>query len=141
MAIDYPALATEIQTDPKTLGYAGKEDGEISVLLNTVGLSGETITKQYIALDEAVAAVVRTEYTALTNADKDAWRDLVTAAQRIKTGSANMRTTMASIFASGTTSRANLVALATRSASRGEVLFGEGTTVTADDVARALGRG
>src|ERR1044072_653920 len=58
---DYQALKTEITTDPKTLGYAGKSDYDVSVLMNTPGASGETLFKSYTPTEDLVACIVRAE--------------------------------------------------------------------------------
>lgn len=140
MAINYTQLATEINTDPKTLGYAGKSDYAISVILNTPGASAETIFKAYTDTTEIVAGIVRSEFDALTAASKSFLVDVILKAPKVKTGDANIRTGLSNIFPAGT-SRTNLINAASKSATRGEVLFGEGTTIGDQDVAKALGRG
>lgn len=141
MAINYTQLAAEIANDPKALGYEGRSDYEIATLLSTPGLSAETIFRAYTDTAEVVAGIVRAEWTALSAGDKQFLADVILKAPRLKTGDANLRTSVATIFGVGTTSRANLTAAASKSASRAEVLFGEGTSVSDTDVARALGRG
>lgn len=141
MAINYTTLATEINTDPKSLGYAGKSDEQIAILLNTPGASGETIFKAYTATEDIVAGIVRAEYDALTAANKDYLTSVVLRASRLATGNATLRAQIAAIFGAGTTTRTNLTNAASKSASRAEVLFGESATVSNADVARALGRG
>lgn len=141
MPINYTQLATEINTDPKALGYAGKSDYAISVILNTPGASAETIFKAFTETAEIVAGIVRSEYDALTAANKTFLTDVILKAPRIKTGDANLRSGISGIFGVGTTSRTNLINAASKSATRGEVLFGEGTTIGDQDVAKALGRG
>lgn len=138
MPINYPALLTEITTDPRTLGYAGKSDSQIADLLNTPGASAETIFKAYTDTADVVAGIVRTEWNSLAAQEKQ-FLDLLCGSPKLKTGDANLRTSMAGIFANGTTSRANLIAAASKPAARAEVLFGEGTTVSHLDVARARG--
>lgn len=138
MAINYTQLATEINTDPKSLGYAGKSDEEIAVIMNTPGASAETIFRAYTATEDVVAGIVRSEYDALTAADKTYLNEVILKASRLKTGSSTLRTQMAQVFGAATTTRANLTAVASKSASRGEVLFGENTTISNADVARAL---
>lgn len=138
MAINLTTLATELGTDPKTLGYAGKSDSQIADLLNTPGASVETIFKAYTDIADVVACIVRAEWTALAVGDKQFLAEVVLAAPRLKTGDANLRAAVAGIFANGTTSRANLIAAASKQASRAEVLFGEGATVSHQDVAQAL---
>lgn len=138
MAIDYAALAAEINGDPKSLGYAGKSDYDMSVLLNSAGLSGETIFRVYTATEDITAAIVRAEYDALGATAKDYLINVVLCTARIKTGNATLRSQIAQIFAAGTTTRANLTAVASKPASRAEVLFGENATVSDFDVAKAL---
>lgn len=140
MTINYVTLGTEITTDPKGLGYAGKSDYEIATLLNTPGLSSETIFRGYTPIEEVVACLVAAEVTALSTANQTLL-DKLLRGSRLKTGDANLRTAMGAVFANGTTSRANLIAVASRPASRAEALFGENTSITDVDVARALGRG
>lgn len=55
----------------------------------------------------------------------------------INVKSANVRAAVLSIFAAGTASRAALAALQTRKGSRAEQLFGSGTRITAEDLAKA----
>jgi hypothetical protein len=136
MPITYPELKVEITNDPKTLGYAGKSDEQIAQLLNTVGLSVETLFKGRVAVEDFIAEIVGTEYDALSAAGKTQLDQFVRG-NWIKSGSANMRTTIGALFAAGTTTRTNLLALCQRSATRGEVLFGEGITVSHQDVAAA----
>lgn len=145
MPINYTALATEINTDPKALGYkvsgVPKSDYDISVILNMPGASAETIFKAYTDTTEIVAGIVRGEYDALTAANKAFLTDVILKAPRLKTGDTNIRNGVGNIFGVGTTSRTNLIAAASKSATRGEVLFGEGTSIGDVDVAKALGRG
>lgn len=140
MPISYPALEAEITNDPRTLGYAGKSDYEIATILNTPGLSAETIFRAYTDTEDIVAAIIRTEYDALAAAGKTYLNEVILKTRRVKTGDATLRQQIAQLFGLGTTSRTNLTNVASKSASRGEVLFGEGTTISDVDVARALGR-
>lgn len=136
--IDYAALANEINTDPVSLGYAGKSDYQISVLLNTAGGSGQTLFKSYTPTEDVVAGIVRSEYDALAAAGKTYLNEVVLKASKVKTGDATLRTQIAQLFGAGTTTRTNLTNVASRPASRAEILFGENATVSDADVARAL---
>jgi hypothetical protein len=137
VAIDYQALKTEIATDPKTLGYAGKSDYDISVLMNTPGLSAETIIRTWTPIEEVIAAVVRADFDALAAAGKTYLDTIVMRGTRVKTGDATLRSQLAALFPAGTPTRTNLTNLATKSATRGEVLFGENTNIGNADVAKA----
>jgi hypothetical protein len=135
--VDPGALAAEITTDPKALGYTGHSDYEIAQMLNTPGLSGETLFKSYTATEDVVACIVRAEYDALTAAPK-AYLDMVLRPAKVKTGDATLRTQIAAVFGAATTTRANLVAVASRPACRAEILFGENASVNDQQVAAAL---
>lgn len=135
-------IRTEIDTDPKTLGYTtlkAQSNGReaVAAKMNEAGASAETLTRTWVDTTEALALVVGSEVISLAQANRDLLL-LVMSTTRIKTGSATMRTTLGGIFAAGTTSRTNLQGLATRSASRAEALWGEGTVITATQVGEAL---
>jgi hypothetical protein len=138
MAIVTATLHTEITTDPKGLGYAGQSDYAISVIMNTPGASGEFIFRGFTSIWEIVAAIVRSEYDALAAADKAYLNAVILApGVQLKSGNSTLRSQIGAIFGSGTTTRTNLTAAAQKSATRGEVLFGEGTTIADTDVAAA----
>jgi len=137
MPINYTALATEINTDPKSLGYAGKSDYEISVIMNTAGASAETLFRSYTPVEDIIAGIVRSEYDALATAGKTYLNEVVLKASRVKTGDATLRSQIAQLFGAGTATRTNLTNIASRAASRAEILFGEDTAITDADVARA----
>lgn len=134
-------LKAEIDTDPKTLGYAGKNNPEIATLLNEIGLvtPNETIDIQTIDGQNLSAAVVKSEYTALTAADQRLWTTILSAGSgQIDVSDTGIRTQIGAIWGAVTTTRANLVALQTRVCSRVETLFGLGASVTHSDVAKAV---
>ena len=136
MAVDLAALATEISVDPQVLGFAGKNDGQIAALLNAIGGSGETLEPENITNIIAQKAVDGAEFLALTTAQQNLWLAILTIAT-IPVKDAVIRAQVTSVWAAGTT-RTNLIALQTRSASRSEILCGEGVSVTTGNVAIAL---
>lgn len=138
MPVSFAVLASEIASDPRALGFAGKSDFEIATLLNTPGASAETIFRSYVDTEDVVAGIVRSEYDALAAAGKTYLNEVVLKARRVRTGDATLRSQLAALFGAGTTTRANLTAVASRPASRAEILFGEGVSVSDSDVARAL---
>ena len=105
--------------------------------MNQRGASNETLTITWLDTAEVLAVLVGTEVIALAQANRDLLLTL-TSQPRIKSGSANIRTSLGGIFASGTTSRTNLQAVSTRSASRAEALWGENTYISPADVGAAL---
>jgi cytochrome P450 len=136
------ALRTELDTDPKGLGYAARRAQSnapeaLAARLNERGASAESVTQTYLRVEDVVAALVRAEYDALSAAGKD-YLGVVLSAPQVKTGDATLRAQLGQLFGAGTTTRTNLLALATRSASRAEVLWGEGFAVTDAQAADAL---
>lgn len=136
-------LKTELATDPKALGYAtlkAQTNGNEAVAnrINEAGsVPADTIFKSSVLTYELLAEMVYSEYNGWTTAqksivDNNPWF----RQERIKTGSANMRTTLGAIVPAGA-SRTNMVAFASRAASRAEFLWGEGTVITMTDVANA----
>jgi hypothetical protein len=142
MPFSLPALTAEINNDPKALGYAALKDQPQALAdrMNEAGASGETITKDFVPVEDVVAAIVRADYDAAGPAGKTFLQEIVLRGSRVKVGDANVRASLAGIFTAGTTSRANLLALSTRPASRAEILFGMYYNVTDINVAHALGR-
>lgn len=144
MAVDLTALATEINTDPASLGLVALKnagsDQAIADALNLVRAgAGFVVNRTDISARELMGAVVNTEYLALDTGHQNLWQTLLITAP-VDASNTQTRTTVAAIFSSGTTTRANLVALSTRQGSRAEVLWGAGTVVRAIDVSRALAR-
>jgi hypothetical protein len=135
-------IRTEIDTDPKGLGYTtlkAQSNGPeaVAAKMNEIGGSSETLTPTWTATTEVLAVLVGTEVLALSQANRDMLA-ILTSTTQVKTGSATLRAAIAAIFASGTTSRTNLVALTTKSCSRAAALWGEGTYISATDVGNAL---
>lgn len=141
--MDYTALKNELQTDPAALGYAASiASGALSpvvALLNAVR-GTILIDRDLIESYEIINATVPTEWAALSAAEKQRYQT-VTGAGQVDCRNANVRATFQAMFGAGTTTRANLTALLTRQGSRAEQLFGAGTYVSAEDIAKALREG
>lgn len=136
-------IRTEIDTDPKSLGYAAmltatNAPEQIAARMNQPGASTppETLTKSWTPTEEITAVLVDAEVTGLSVAKRELLA-IICSTPRVKTGSATLRATMGSIFGAGAT-RTALVALTTRNASRAEALWGEFVQVRDDEVANAL---
>jgi hypothetical protein len=143
VALTPQTLRTEIDADPKGLGLntlrlQSNGPEAVAAKLNEPGASAETLFKAYVPVEDVTAAIVRAEYDALSATAKAFLADVLLRTARLKTGDANLRASMGGIFAAGTTSRTSLTALASRSASRAEALWGEGTMVLPVHVAEAL---
>ena len=134
-------LKTELTTDPHTLGYAPfvAQGATVSLagILNLPRAGEATQFRNSVSASEVVACLVFSEYTALTAAAQNCF-NVVVAGAPLDATNATLRTLMAAIFASGTTTRTNLINVASRQGSRAEALFGVNVSVTSDDVAAAL---
>lgn len=138
------ALMSEITNDPKGLGYASQSGNpdSIAALMNTspepiASGAQEQINRNYADTRDLVAGLVLSEVAALSQGNRD-YLAIVFSTAQVKTGDSNLRTQLGSIFASGTTSRTNLLAAAQKNASRAEALWGDGFRVTAQQVSLAL---
>lgn len=137
-------LKTELDTDPLALGYAGQPDTQgVADLLNTVGLSvpPETIPDTSVSVSAVMDAVDASELPAVDVNGLQFFLErlrLSGGSVDISAGSAIIGQ-VADIFtvAAAPNSRTALNALTTREASRAEVLFGIGVTVTHTDVGLA----
>jgi len=124
-------LRTELLTDPLGRGYASKTDQQCADDLNTVY---RTRNRASIQTWEVLEATVAAEYTALSAAEKQRYQILISAGTLNPVGN-NIRAAFSAMFAAGTTTRTNLLALASEPCSRAEEL-GLGA-MTAGEVFRA----
>jgi len=135
--MDYVALKNEILIDPKTMGYAGKNDQQISDLLNTVPSVPTTTYRGLIGAYEIINNTVPSEFSVLTSAEQNRYL-AITGAGQVDTSNANVRSAFAQMFGSGTTTRTNLSAMAIRNKYRWEEIVGIDKAPTHIDVAIAL---
>lgn len=143
MAFSSAALRTELQTDPTGLGYAplitNGDDADLAALLNAVR-GTITVFRNDIESGEIVGSTVLSDFTTLTSSQQNYYLAIVSQ-PTVDATNTNLRTSLATLFPAGSTTRTNLQALAQRNGSRAEQLFGTGISVSTADVARALGRG
>lgn len=134
------ALASEINVDPKAVGYAGKTNVQRAALLNQAGLVGSDpkINAGVVPVQKLLNSVVGSELEALSSTTKQTLA-IYFSGGSLDTGNANVRAGLAGIFGAGTTTRANLVAAVDRQATRAETLFGVGIVLDQRDVSLALG--
>lgn len=134
-------LKTELDTDPKSLGYDGKSDPECAELLNEVGLSEETIANDTALIHDVMDAVDADELTSVPINKLQFFLARMGNGETtvdVSTGSP-MVSQVVDIFGGGVAPNtlAALNALTERDASRAEVLFGSGVSVLHLDVGRA----
>jgi len=143
MALNYDqqvVLKAELDADPMGLGYAGKDTNECSALLNQLGLSSETLPNISVSVDDVLDALDPDELPALPISQVQFFlkRLQIGSSIDISPGSPIIGQA-ASIFTvvDANNTRIALNALTTRDASRGEILFSPGITITHTDVGRA----
>lgn len=135
-------LATELNTDPLTLGYAALiaagRDADLAAALNLARAgAGYQIYRGPIGAYEVINATVPAEWAALTADEKNRYA-VLTGAGDVDTSNANVRSAFAAMFANGTATRTALNAMAVRQGSRAEVLWGIGTAITPTEISFAL---
>jgi hypothetical protein len=137
--MDYLVLKNEFINDPKGYGYSSYwnngQDWKLAELINQVRDSIR-IDRERVFAYEVFEAIVPEEWSALSAGEKQRIQTILSMGEVLTKGP-NTRAAFQAAFAAGTTTRANLVALLTRSGSRAEELFGARTFVSWDDVAMA----
>lgn len=146
VVIDYAALKTELQTDPNAYGYApliaaGNMQG-LADKLNQVR-ANISIPRPDVAPEEVLEAIRATDLRAATTAVQSAYMQslLVLPNLRILKGNgtdARVLTNLMDILTNGSASETRLRALATRTGSRAEQLFGPGAFLSWTDITTAL---
>ena len=141
MAINDVALKSELDNDPTALGYAAlinRPDPDWTGVVTLLNAPRSTI-KLHNGVQPSyriVSAINRAEYDALQTAAKN-WLSFVIQAGSVNLAPGEVRTALGVLFPVGSVTRANLLALADRDASRAEQLFGEGAVIRFEDAVRA----
>ena len=138
---EYQMLKNEIDTDPMGLGYAGLKDEPTADLLNELGASEETLPNNSASVEDVMDAI---DVSELGNVPVNEFQFFLLRMQKagesiaISDGSPFL-TQISQTFSVVDTpnTRAALLLLRTRDASRSEVLFGDGVTVSYMDVGTA----
>ncbi len=115
---NYAALHDELINDPLGRGYLGMSDPEAADSLNT---PDRDVPVDSVASEFVVAALVASEVGALI-APKQRTMWGIIGAGSVRTDDAEVKAVFADLFPAGTTTRANLLALATRRISRSQEL-------------------
>jgi hypothetical protein len=130
MAVDYTVLKAALlaETDPTFVTH--RDNGDTTRMAEWLnGDSAFIVWKTRLTVKEMASAYVWTEMDSFTNAAKQYQFTLMREAGEINPADANVRSGLNEIFAGGglATTRANLVALCKRAATRGEKVFATGT--------------
>lgn len=142
MAVDLATLNAELETDPLGLGYAtfvaAGNATHMAALVNDRSLGAGVVVVDSVTTTDMQRAVVATEYLTLAAPQRDLWLAILSASDSVPVADSLIRAQILAVWLAGTDTRSNLGALQTRPASRGELLFGAGVTVTALDCSMAI---
>lgn len=146
MAIDYVALKSELTNNPNSLTdgqntltqlYTAGRDNEAAALLNAAA-AAQKFYRNNISPAELLACIDRTEFATIAAADVTLMGWWLTQAGTLDANNAVLRGFFSAAFSGKTTTLGRLTALiALRNGSRAEALFGIGTVITGDDIAKA----
>jgi len=146
MAINYVALKSELNTDPNAYGYAplitiGNDQG-LADMLN-LARAAIMMPRPDVSPLEILEAIKVTDFINSPNVLYASWFESITqypSVRILKENGSDTRamTNFMTILVNGSQSEVRLRALASRSGSRAEQLFGVGTTVAHMDIAQAL---
>lgn len=133
------ALKSECINDPKGLGlnalYANGQDQDVADALNVIHAGGDyQINNEPVSKEQVVKAITGADFAAMNALDFTKLMVLFLMGE-IDLSNAATQTLLASVFPPGGGTRTNLVQLAKRQGTRGEVLFGNGVRVSASEVA------
>lgn len=152
MTIDYPALKTELETDPVGYGYApfvaNGSDNVLAEMLNTVragtdGFPAITVRRADIRPSEVLEAVDVRDFVANPSVAWTSWFESATRLDAMRLLNDDGTDTLIlknlkRILTDTNGSQARVVAICNRNGSRAEQLFGTGTLIRDSDVAQAL---
>lgn len=131
--IDLATLKTEIQKPV----YDGLSDFQTQQVLNDPGGPGSgDVEVSFISREDAQAAVVGVEFVSLSAAQQRLWQSIMNLSV-VPVKNAIVRGQVMEVWAVNSRTRTNLVKLQTRTGSRAEVLFGDGTFVTRTYIRKA----
>ena len=139
MGINLTALKNEVVDNPQNItGLSwSQSDQWIKDKLGEIGASNETVARTSISSNDVLKALVWSEVSGF-NVTQISWINLYTYGVGIDASNANIKAMFQGIFAGCAATLANLAALALRSGSRGEKLWGEDPTIQEVHEARKL---
>lgn len=150
MAINYAALKAELQTDQNAYGYAAMiAAGQMQTIADTLNLSrvGISVPRPDVSPQELLEAIKVTDFIPANNARYHPMLGSyfesitqITPVRILKDNGTDTRvmTNIMTLLADGSASETRVRALASRRGSRAEQLFGPRTSVSWEDVHKAL---
>ena len=136
-------LGDELNNDPQSIGYAthitSGAHSTLAFMLNDTATYSASVDVEFITAIEAQAAVDDSDFDALNANDLRRWLIIISLRDGIPVKNANIRAQVLAIWAPGTTTRSNLAGLQTKTGTRAEELWGDGSFINHTHVAIALG--
>lgn len=126
-------LQSEITNDPAAIGYAGATSDQAKADLLNANIPSSNVWRNDIKLAEVVNSIVAADFAAMTALQIQKLQ-LVLQQGVIDATVANTRTIFTGIFTGMNNTVTAITALAQRSGSRAEVLWGPGVKITATQV-------
>lgn len=136
------ALKTELQTDPKALGYSSLltigDQQAVADLLNDIHTSGDyDVNNEPVEPSKLVAQITTVDLVAM-NSTQTARLQLLFTLPRLDLANSVVYANLATCFPAAGETLTNLTLLQKRHGTRGEVLFGNSIRITSSDVANAV---
>lgn len=136
------AITTELQTDPARLGYApamaaGDHNTLFGLLNSQRAGGGFLVNRDPVVPEKLFAEIEPADFEAMTVTELTRLQVLMTL-PRIDLADVSTKAIVDGLFVNGALTRQNVAVLQKRAGSRAEVLFGEGTIVTLNQIAQAL---
>lgn len=138
----YTALKTELTTDPTALGYAplltsGDQSG-IATLMNTIKPGGAfQVNNEPVSPSQVALEITPADFQAMTSTQQSQLA-LLFVIPSLDLSDANIFANLSACFPNAGETITNLSVLKKRQGTRGEVLFGNGERITANDISTAL---
>jgi hypothetical protein len=145
--MNHPALLTELQTDPRQIGYAGPlaigDQDALAAMLNAItGPGAATVTLASVPHDafELGLAPALLGFSTLSATIQAKWQPILAALNSSTNVTINAETIglLSTAVTDGVMTTAQATAIYQRTGSRAEVLFGAGTVVLISDVSAAV---
>lgn len=142
MAYTLAQLKTELQSDPKGLGYAAPiaagDDTAVAALVNSTYAGVGTVWRSSVPVADFLAALVWSEVSTFTQTQWEAF-SVMLIPLRIDASQVNVRNFFAGLFTGKTVTLQNLTAAAKVTApSRAQELWGDTAVVSVADIGYAL---
>lgn len=132
------SLKAELDNDPQGYEYALLSNFQAAQALNLFRVN-EVVTRENISVQELQSQVVISEYILLTGVQREGWTAILVASSDggVDVSNQAIRDQAAAIWGPLTSTRQNLIDIQTIPGSRAEALWGQGFSISAQDVEEA----